>query len=105
VDRRDSLCNHGDVDQNLCRQAHDRLRIRLERVVAMLGPIEPGVILDRQVGHKPLFDSGGRRVVKDWSVRVCSQERFEREREELGDFVPIQVRLAAAAIMSGPMVS
>jgi hypothetical protein len=52
-----------------------------------------------------LFDSSGRRAVEDWSVRVCSQERFEREREELGDFVPIQVRLAAAAIMSGPMVS
>ena len=72
---------------------------------AMLGPVEPGVILRRQVGNEPLFDSGGRRMVKDRSVRVRGQERFEREREELGDFVPIQVRLAAAAIMSGPMVS
>lgn len=95
-----SLRNHGDVDQDLCRQAHDRLRIRLERVIAMLGPVEPRVVLRRQVGYEPLFDSGWRRMVKDWSVRVRGQEGFERERKELGDFVPIQVRLASGSFES-----
>lgn len=92
-----SLGKHRDVDQDFGRQAHDRLRIGFERVVPMLGSVKPRVVFDRQVRFESLLDPSRWWAMKDGSVRVRGQERLEREGEELGNFVPVQVRLYGMA--------
>lgn len=69
-ERESSLGNHGDVDQDLGRQARNRLWIRLERMVPMFPAVEPGVVLRRQVGSFAALDAERRRVVEEGGVRV-----------------------------------
>lgn len=94
-ERESSLGNHGDVDQDLSREARDRLRIRLERMVPMFPAVEPGVVFRRQVGSFTALDAERRRVVEEGGVRVRGQEALEGEGEQVGDLGAVQFRLPA----------
>lgn len=89
----DSLGEHGDMDEDLGRQARHSLRARLERVEAVPSAVEPRVVLERVVGCRAALHSWRVRAMEDRVRRGRGEEAFEREGEDPGHFGGVDLRL------------